>query len=160
SGVYSAEYGMNSGAQVTVATKSGTNQLHGTLFEFLRNDKLDARGFFLAQQLPKNELRKNQFGAVFSGPLIKNKTFWMFNYEGRRELRATPNLVSVPTLAMRQGDFSEIVQPGNRWYPSDSNPAATRAITFPGSDTPFPNNIIPPSMVSSVSKNILTWTDT
>jgi hypothetical protein len=72
----------------------------------------------------------------------------MFNYEGRRELRATPNLSSVPTLAMREGDFSEIVQPGNRWYPNDSNPAVTRAITFPGSSTPFPNNIIPPSRIN------------
>src|SRR5260370_29575902 len=151
SGVYSAEYGMNSGAQVTVATKSGTNRFHGTLLEFFRHDKLDARGFFLPPQLHKNEVRKNQFGTVFSGPLIKNKTFWMFNYEGRRELRATPNLGSVPTPAMRQGDFSEIVQPRNRWYPNDSNPGVNRAISFPGSSTPFPNNIIPPSMISSVS---------
>ena len=93
SAVYSAEYGMNSGAQVNVAIKSGTNQFHGTAFEFLRNDKLDARGYFLPAQQPKNALRKNQFGTVVSGPIIKNKTFWLFNYEGRRERRAHEGLV-------------------------------------------------------------------
>jgi len=160
SAIYSAEYGMNSGAQVNVAIKSGTNQFHGTAFEFLRNDKLDARGYFLPAQQPKNELRKNQFGTVVSGPIVKDKTFWLFNYEGRRERRATPSVTTVPTLAMRQGDFSEIIQPGNRWYPRDANPAATRAIRSPGSSAPFPNNIIPPSLINPVSMNILTWKET
>jgi hypothetical protein len=160
SGVYSAEYGMNSGAQTSVVTRSGTNQLHGVAFEFLRNDKLDARGYFLPPEQPKNELRKNQFGGVISGPLLKDKTFWLFNYEGRRERRATPSLITVPTLAMRQGDFSELIQPGNRWYPRDPNPAATRAIRLPGSSMPFPNNIIPASLINPVSNNILTFKKT
>ncbi|MBI3694919.1 MAG: TonB-dependent receptor [Acidobacteria bacterium] len=160
SAVYSAEYGMNSGAQANVAIKSGTNDLHGTAFEFLRNDKLDARGFFAPPGSNKNRLRRNQFGGVASGPIKKDKTFWLVNYEGRREVRGTPARQSVPTLAMRRGDFSEIVQPRNRWYPTDSNPASTRAIRFPASADPFPNNIIPASLISKVSTNILTFQKT
>ena len=73
SAVYSAEYGMNSGAQANVSIKSGTNQFHGAAFEFLRNDVLDARGFFLAPTQPKNKLRRNQFGGVFSGPIRRDQ---------------------------------------------------------------------------------------
>lgn len=160
SAVYSAEYGMNSGAQANVAIKSGTNQLHGAAFEFLRNDTLDSRGFFLAPTAEKNKLRRNQFGGVLSGPLIRDRTFWLANYEGRREVRATPSRASVPTLAMRQGDFSELLIPNNRWYPTDNNPAATRAIRLPGDTAPLPNNIIPASLINPVSRNLLTYKKT
>jgi hypothetical protein len=159
SAVYSAEYGMNSGAQVNVAIKSGTNQLHGTLFEFVRNDMFDASGYFRAPNQPKNKLRRNQYGTVLSGPIRRDKTFWLFNWEARRERRGTPALASVPTLAMRSGDFSEFLQPGNRWYRGDTNPAATRSIRLPGSTAPFPNNVIPPSLINNVSQNLLTWKD-
>lgn len=156
SAVYSAEYGMNSGAQANVAIKSGTNRWHGAAFEFLRNDTFDARGFFLAPNQPKNKLRRNQFGGVLSGPIKQDKTFFLVNYEGRRERRGTPSRSTVPTLAMRNGDLSEILQPGNRWYPRDANPGVTRAIRAVGSTTPFPNNIIPRSLLNPVSLNILT----
>jgi hypothetical protein len=160
SAVYSAEYGMNSGAQANVVVKSGTNEFHGAVFEFLRNDIFDARGFFLAPGAEKNKLRRNQFGGVASGPILKDRTFWLANYEGRRENRGTPARQAVPTLAMRAGDFSEILQPGNRWYPTDANPAVTRAIRFPGSSEPFPNNIIPPSYINPASAKILTYQKT
>jgi hypothetical protein len=75
--VYSAEYGMNSGAQANVSIKSGTNLWHGTAFEFLRNNVLDARGFFLAPNQAKNKLRRNQFGGVVSGPIRKDYTFFL-----------------------------------------------------------------------------------
>src|SRR6266851_5120081 len=78
SAVYSAEFGVNSGAQVSVAIKSGTNSLHGALFEFVRNDRFDARGFFLPPNQPKNKLRRNQYGAVVSGPVKRDRTFWLF----------------------------------------------------------------------------------
>ena len=87
-------------------------------FEFLRNDTLDARGYFLATNQPKNKLRRNQFGGVLSGPIRRDQTFFLVNYEGRRERRGTPSRATVPTLAMRNGDLSEILQPGNRWYPT------------------------------------------
>lgn len=158
SAVYSAEYGMNSGAQANVAIKSGTNQWHGSAFEFLRNDTFDARGYFLAPNQPKNKLRRNQFGGVLSGPIRRDTTFFLVNYEGRRERRGTPARTTVPTLAMREGDLSEILLPGNRWYPRDANPAVTRAIRLPGSSTPLPNNLIPRSLLNPVSLNILTYT--
>jgi hypothetical protein len=157
SAVYSAEYGFNSGAQVNVAIKSGTNTVHGTLFEFLRNDRFDARGFFLAPGQAKNKLRRNQYGVVASGPVVRDKTFWLLNWDARRERRATPALGSVPTGAMRIGDFSEFLEPRNRWYPGDANPAATRTVRAPGDTAPFPNNIIPPSRINRVSNNLLTW---
>ena len=159
SAVYSAEYGVNSGAQVNVAIKSGTNSLHGTLFEFLRNDRFDARGFFLPPTQKKNELRRNQYGAVVSGPIKKDQTFWLFNWEARRERRATPSSTSVPTEAMRSGDFSELLQPGNRWYPTTANPATALAIRYPGSAAPFPNNIIPANLLNKVAVNLLTSKD-
>ncbi|MCZ2147356.1 MAG: TonB-dependent receptor [Bryobacterales bacterium] len=157
SAVYSAEFGMNSGAQADLAIKSGGNTFHGTGFEFLRNDALDARGYFLAPSARKNTLRRNQFGGVFSGPIIKDKTFFLANYEGRVERRASPAVTAAPTVAMRNGDFSEILIPGNRWYPSDRNPAVNRAIRAPGSPAPFPNNIIPRSLIHPVSINLLTY---
>ncbi|MBI2686623.1 MAG: TonB-dependent receptor [Acidobacteria bacterium] len=156
SAVYSAEYGMNSGAQANVSIKSGTNLWHGAAFEFLRNDTMDARGFFLAPNQSKNKLRRNQFGGVFSGPVKRDKTFFLVNYEGRRERRGTPSRSTVPTVAMRNGDLSEILIPGNRWYPRDANPGAARAIRPLGSTLPLPNNIIPQSLISPVSRNILT----
>jgi hypothetical protein len=160
SAVYSAEYGMNSGAQANVAIKSGTNQIHGSAFEFLRNNALDARGYFLAPNADKNKLRRNQFGGVVSGPIVHDRTFWLANYEGRREVRATPARAAVPTMAMRQGDFSELLIPNNRWYPTDNNPAATRAIRLPGETVPFPNNVIPANLINPVSKNLLTYKKT
>ncbi len=158
SAVYSAEYAMNSGAQANHALKAGTNQFHGTAFEFLRNDAFDARGFFLSPPAQKNKLRRNQYGGVFSGPIAKDKTFFLRNFEGRRERRGSPSLAATPTLAMRNGDFSEIAQPGNRWYPADANPAVTRAIAGPGSNVPLPGNIIPRSLISPISQNLLTST--
>jgi hypothetical protein len=156
SAVYSAEYGMNSGAQANVSIKSGTNRWHGSAFEFLRNNALDARGFFLAPNQDKNKLRRNQFGGVFSGPVRKDNTFFLVNYEGRRERRGTPSRTTVPTVAMRGGNMSEILIPGNRWYPREANPAATRAIRLPGDTLPFPGNIIPRTLLNPVSQNILT----
>src|ERR1051326_4443231 len=115
---YSAEYGFGGGAVVSMTMKSGSNGLHGTLFEFLRNDKFDAEDYFLnlgiapgATRNPKNSLRRNQFGVVVSGPLIKNKTFWSFDYEGRREVVASPLTAWFPEDVFRAGDFSQLLKP-------------------------------------------------
>ncbi|MGH9672267.1 MAG: carboxypeptidase regulatory-like domain-containing protein, partial [Bryobacteraceae bacterium] len=158
SAVYSAEYGMNSGAQMNVIIKSGTNQLHGSGFEFVRNDKFDARGFFLAPNAEKNRLRRNQFGGVLSGRIKKDHTFWLANFEGRREIRSSPGRATVATTAMRNGDFSELLEPGNRWYPT--TPVANLTIRLPGDTTPFPGNVIPRNLINPVSVNILTYKKT
>src|SRR5437762_9574484 len=101
---FDAEYGKFSGAVMNTITKSGTNGLHGSAFEFLRNDKFDARGFF---DPTKAELRRNQFGYAVGGPFWKNKFFWFTDYQGTREVRgASTGSVPVPTTAQRSGTFT------------------------------------------------------
>ena len=95
---FSAEYGRATGGVINVTTKSGTNQFHGTLFEFFRNDKLDANNFFSNRNgLPKPPLRWNQFGANLGGPIKRNKLFFFFNYEGARASQSQPQTGNVPT---------------------------------------------------------------
>src|SRR5205807_389044 len=101
---FDAEYGKFSGAVMNTITKSGTNGIHGSAFEFLRNDKFDARGFF---DPTKAELRRNQFGYAVGGPLWKNKLFWFTDYQGTREIRgASTGSVTVPTALQRGGTFT------------------------------------------------------
>ena len=100
---FDAEYGRFSGSVMNAITKSGTNGIHGAAFEFLRNDKLDARNFF---DPSKAELRRNQFGYAVGGPFWKNKLFWFTDYQGTRQVAgASTGLVDVPTTAQRAGDF-------------------------------------------------------
>jgi hypothetical protein len=115
--LYSADIGRNSGAVVDVITKSGTNQLHGSLFEFLRNSAMDARNFFSAKGTPFPSFRLNQFGGSLGGPIVlpkvyngKNRTFFFVDYEGYRRDSQQFVLGNIPTLKMRQGDFSETAQ--------------------------------------------------
>lgn len=116
---FDAEYGRFSGAIVNVVTKSGTNGLHGTLFEFVRNEKLDSRNFFDLNQLnpitgaevpgsARGEFRRNQFGWAIGGPILKNRLFFFSDYQGSREIRglSTGN-ISVPSALERTGDFSD-----------------------------------------------------
>lgn len=84
---YAPEFGRSPGAQISLVTKSGTNQFHGTAFDYLRNDLLDARNFFDVPPLPKPPLRQNDFGGTLGGPIFKNKTFFFFSYEGLRLLQ-------------------------------------------------------------------------
>jgi Carboxypeptidase regulatory-like domain/TonB dependent receptor/TonB-dependent Receptor Plug Domain len=81
---YAAEYGRTPGAQISIVTKSGTNQFHGSVFDYLRNDIFDARNYFDVPPLPKPPLRQNDFGGTIGGPIIKNRTFFFFSYEGLR----------------------------------------------------------------------------
>ena len=166
-GSYSAEYGFNSGAQLIMVMRSGSNELHGSAYEFLRNDKLDAENYFQnyftpagAARLPKPALRQNQFGGVISGPVIipkiyngKNRTFFMFNYEGRRT--SNPGISGtalVPSNRMRSGDFSELLGIRN----SAGNPAPV-TIVDPLTGTPFPGNIIPASRITSTGKSLTSY---
>src|SRR5437879_5592705 len=99
---FDAEYGRFSGALMNTITKSGNNRIHGTAFEFLRNDKMDSRGFF---DTGKGALKKNQFGYAVGGPAIKDKLFWFTDYQGDRQVNAgTASEVQVPSLAERQGN--------------------------------------------------------
>jgi hypothetical protein len=99
---YSAEYGTRAGPTVLVTTKSGTNQFHGSLFEFFRNTKLDARSFFAAT---KEKFNLNQFGGALGGPIQKDKTFFFLDYQGKRQRHGVAFSGAVPTAAMKNGDF-------------------------------------------------------
>jgi hypothetical protein len=147
----SAEFGYGSSA-VIVSIKSGTNNLHGAGWEFLRNDALDARSFFATRVEP---LKRNQFGANAGGPVLipkvyngKNKTFWFFSYEGLRLRQAASTGATVPTALMRTGNLSEL--PGQIY-----DPATTRADpNKPGAylRDPFPGNIIPANRFNPIAK--------
>ena len=131
--MYPAEFGRASGGQVNVVTKSGGNAFHGSAFEFLRNNALDARPFNLpTPTLP--EYRRNQFGATLGGPAMKSKLFWFFSYEGLRLRQAGAGLttVTVPTALQRSGDFS--ATKGGIFDPDTLQN---------GVRTAFPNNKIP-----------------
>ncbi|MGH9969540.1 MAG: carboxypeptidase regulatory-like domain-containing protein [Pyrinomonadaceae bacterium] len=93
---FEAEYGRNSGAVVNIVTKSGTNEFHGSLFEFFRNNKLDARNFFNPKPDPQTAFRNNQFGGALGGPIVRNRTFFYFAYEGQRERVGLNSTARVP----------------------------------------------------------------
>jgi hypothetical protein len=106
---YGAEFGRAAGGVLNIQTKSGTNDFHATVFEFLRNDIFDAKNFFAAGAKPP--YRRNQFGTVISGPVKKDQMFFLFNYEGNRIRNVGNKLSNVPTLLQQQGDFSELSTP-------------------------------------------------
>ncbi len=100
---YSAQYGTRAGPTVLVTTKSGTNQLHGSLFEFFRNTKLDAKSYFAST---KEQFNLNQYGGSLGGPIAKNKTFFFVDYQAKNQRHGIPFTGLVPTAAMQQGNFN------------------------------------------------------
>src|SRR5579864_4992143 len=108
---FAAEYGRNTGSVVNLVTKSGSNRLHGSAYEFFRNDILDARNFFNDSAFPKSALRLNQFGGTLGGPIVQNKTFFFLNYEGFRRAAGITRITNVPTADERAGKFTD--QNGN-----------------------------------------------
>src|SRR5215475_14910976 len=133
-GTYGADYGRQAGGQVIVTTKSGTNDFHGSAFEFHRNSALDARNFFAPT---KPSFRRNQFGGVIGGPIRKDRTFFFGGYEGQRRGQQEAGLATVPTLAMRQGDFSGVPNLFLR------DPLKTGACNATDKTACFPENKIP-----------------
>jgi Carboxypeptidase regulatory-like domain len=149
-GTYSAQYGAYLGAHLNLVSKSGTNDLHGALFEFFRNDKLDARSFFEKPTQPKVPLRQNQFGFELGGPVFiphlydgRNKTFFMADYEGLRLVKSITALDTVLTPAMRAGDFSALLP--------------KTVIDDPTTKAPFAGNIIPTARLSPQALNVLKY---
>lgn len=145
---YAAEYGHSTGGIIALSTRSGTNQFHGSLFEFGRNNAIDARNFFAAATPPLN---LHQFGGSLGGPIIKDKTHFFVSWEETRETFGSASVLSVPTLAERQGDFSGIAAgiydpatlangkkqlfPGNIIPQASLDPVALKAAAF----LPLPN---------------------
>ena len=153
-GTFSAEFGRGAGV-VSVSTKSGQNAWHGTAFEYLRNEKFDAKNFFALPTAPKAPLDRHQFGASLSGPIIKNKTFFFVDYAGQKEERGQVFVNTVPTAATRRGDFSDYRdRNGNLIVIYD--PLTTRPNPN-GSGVvrdPFPGNVIPANRLDPVGRNV------
>lgn len=175
-----AEYGHYSGGVVSVVTKSGSNQFHGDIFDFLRNTTLDSRNFF---DTARGVFRRNQYGGTLGGPIKRNKAFFFIDYQGTRELQEiTQGEVSVPTVAQRSGDFSTgspfagtLNSSGTSIFPSvlegrtncrndivtKGGPAAGAALDAAAAGTPEPyssifvNNQIPPSCFSPAAVGLL-----
>jgi len=155
---YSAEYGRNAGGIVSVVTKSGTNSLHGSAYDYVRNADFDANSFFNNEQgLPVAVLKRNQFGVTAGGPVVipkivngRNKLFFFFSYEGQRQtaLDASPGKVITYTPQEAQGDFSQA-------FPGQANPVATFLMNNPYYQ-PNPDlaaqGIIDPSRIDPVAK--------
>ena len=163
---FKAESGHASGGSVTFVSKSGTNQFHGNAYEFLRNDKLDARSFFAPV---KAVLKQNDFGLTAGGPVRvpkiyngrdNDKTFFFFSYEGfRNRAGASATPFSVPSPEMLNGDFSNWVDAGGKRYTiydpvNQTFNSATNSYTR----APFAANVIPPSLIDPVAKGIVGFT--
>ena len=156
---FKAEYGRAQGGVITFASKSGTNELHGTAYEFLRNDALDARRFFEAQ---KGVYKQHDFGWSAGGPVVipklydgRNKSFWFASMEWfRNRVGAASERFSVPTPEMYRGDFSNWVDASGR--PAVIyDPATTRVVNGATVRDPFPGNIIPANRISPFAQALL-----
>jgi hypothetical protein len=138
--VYDASLGRSAGAQVNVVLKSGTNRFHGTGYEFLRNQVLDARNYFAPADQSDPKYQRNQFGFSFGGPIIKDRTFFFSDYEGTRAREGVTRLANVPTARERIGDFSQL--PASQWP------------LIPGTQTPFPGGVIPQQALNPIGLKI------
>ena len=148
----SAEYGYRMGPKVLVSTKSGANTLHGSLYEFLRNEKLDGTNFFAnLSGAQKPTLRQNQFGGTIGGPVIKNQTFYFFSYQGTRIRKGRSFTSTVPGQLARSGDFSQEGRNRDRVY----DPASTTGEGADARRAPFPGNIVPASRFDPITPKII-----
>ena len=139
-GIYAAEFGRSLGGVVSLQTKSGGNAFHGSAFEFARDDVLDANDWFNNRAgRPRPDFSQHQYGATLGGPLARNRTFFFGDYQGWRIKQDLTLVSTVPTDAMRRGDFSEL----------------TRPIYDPETRSPFPGNVIPADRIDTVSARII-----
>ncbi|MBA3439690.1 MAG: TonB-dependent receptor [Pyrinomonadaceae bacterium] len=157
---YDASFGRNGGAQVNVILKSGTNEFHGTAYEFFRNKRLDARNYFAPPSEPAPQYQRNQFGFSLGGPVVKDRTFYFADYEGTRIREGITRTTNVPTRQERAGDFSQSLlgRPINPFtgqpFPGDRVPEAflNRTGLAIAALYPLPNRAVPfQNFVSSPS---------
>ncbi len=155
---FKAEYGQAGGGIMTFSSKSGTNQFHGVAYDFLRNEKLDARGFFAPKRAA---YRQNDFGATAGGPMIipklyngRDKTFFFFSYEGfRNRVGSNDSILTLPTPEMYEGDFTNLVSPANqRLLIYDPNTTRANPNGAGQIRDAFPNNRIPAGRISPFAK--------
>ena len=141
---YAAEFGHSAGGVVTMSTRSGTNELHGSVFEYMRNNALDARNFFAVTKAP---LRLHQFGAAVGGPIRKDKTHFFASWEQTRQTTGGTAIQTLPDAAQRGGDFSRVVDAAGRVIPL-FDPATTQNRVR----QPFAGNVIPASRIDPVAR--------
>jgi len=161
---FDAQDGHTAGASVNVSLKSGTNNLHGTLYEFVRNDKLSANDFFLNRGgQPRAQLRYNRYGGTVGGPVWlpkiyngKNRTFFFFGFEGIKDRFPEPTQETVPTAAERGGDFSALLQLGSQYQIYDPL-TAVKLSNGRIQRQPFAGNIIKPERISPIALNYLKY---
>jgi carboxypeptidase family protein len=163
-GVYSAEFGREA-SQVNVVTKSGTNNFHGTGFEFHRDDAFDARPYsFTASQAAasKAPFKWDQYGYTAGGPVMKNRLFFMSNFEGYRDRKQFQTLYSVPSTAMRGGNFSELLANLGAINPQTGqrsgiivDPTQCTVVGTTRTCAPFPGNVIPAARFNAISQKLL-----
>lgn len=156
----SAEFGRSAGGVISVVSKSGTNEFHGSLFEFLRNDKLNASEFFANKAGAKRPvLRFNQFGGALGGPIIRDRFFFFANFEGFREVRYLGRTITSPSALQRSGDFSQTLTSTGAlitvYDPLTTRPDPNR----PGKyiRTAFPGNVIPKDRLNPVAQKMLSF---
>jgi len=147
---YSAEYGGSAGGLIVSTTKSGTNQLHGSLFEYFRNDKMDARNFFAADKPP---LRYNLFGATAGGPIRKNKTHYFAGIEETRKTTGFVSILTVPAPEQIRGDFSQTTN-ANGQLICIFDPSSNRIEGGRNVRDQFPGNVIPAARLDPVAVKI------
>ena len=154
---FPAEYGRTAGSVLNVVYKSGTNQFHGTAYEFLRNSKLDANTFYNnLRGIPLSSFKRSQYGGTFGGPVVKDRTFFMSSYEGLRQRSFSSRTTTVPTALQRAGDFSQTYAgPNNPVLIFD--PFTTRASGTQFIRDPFAGNIIPPSRQDRVGQSYMKY---
>lgn len=157
----SAEYGRFNGGVISLVMKSGTNQLHGSVYEFLRNSALDANNFFNNRNgIPLGPLKRNQFGFTLGGPVVipkvyngRNKTFFFIDYEGFRQRQLSSVSYTVPTAAQRIGDFSQTFTSAGKLI-TVYDPATLDAVNGKQVRQPFPGNTVPTSRINSVANTL------
>jgi hypothetical protein len=143
---FDAEQGLAGGSAINVQIKSGTNQLHGSAFEYHTNEKLRTQNYFAPPGTPKGKWRYNQYGGTFGGPIVHNRLFYFASYEGTRDQQNLTRTVSVPTAAVRAGDLRASSTPIYSPFTGNASGAGR---------TPFENNIIPASMIDPTAQKLL-----
>lgn len=154
---YGAEWGRSAGGLVNAVTKQGTNSFHGSFYEFLRNDKLDARGWSADVKPP---LRRNNFGATVGGPIVRNRTFFFYSFDGWRQRSGVVETRSVGLPEWRTGDFSTATRDDQGRavrVPIYDPETGTGTFERPRTTQPFPGNVIPPSRIDPVAAKAATF---
>ena len=157
---FSAEYGGFSGGIIGLTMRSGTNEIHGSAFEYLRNEILDARGFFDEERL---RLRRNQFGGTLGGPILRNKSFFLASVEGRIQSIGRTRLGNVPTALERAGDFSQSLDVSRGWTAGAiqnvilNDPDARGACNARVQRGCFPNNLVPASRMDPIALGLVDY---